>query len=62
MQDTKGYWSKDDVRTLKKLFPNMATADVAKELGRPVEAVKKKASRMGLTKSRKYLKAMGRTV
>jgi len=58
---TKGSWSKDDLKELKKLFPNRPTADVAAELGRPTEAVKKKASRMGLKKSPRYMKSLGRT-
>ena len=57
----RGSWSKDDLKQLKKLFPNHPTADVASNLGRPTEAVKKKASRMGLKKSRKYMKSLGRT-
>lgn len=59
--DTKGSWTGQDVRELKKLFPNRPTAEVARKLGRPTEAVKKKASRMGLRKSRKYMKSLGRT-
>lgn len=59
--EMKGSWTKDDVKELKKLFPNRPTAEVAAELGRPTEAVKKKASRMGLRKSRKYMKSLGRT-
>jgi hypothetical protein len=57
----KGSWTRDDVRRLKKLFSNHPTADVAAELGRPTEAVKKKASRMGLRKSGRYMKSRGRT-
>ena len=57
----KGVWSKDDIRQLRKLFPGKATADVASSLGRPTEAVKKKASRMGLRKSRRYMKTLGRS-
>ncbi|MGE5295010.1 MAG: hypothetical protein ACM3VT_09290 [Solirubrobacterales bacterium] len=59
--ELKGSWTKDDVKELKKLFPNRPTAEVAAELGRPTEAVKKKASRMGLRKSRRYMKGLGRT-
>lgn len=59
-RDTKGSWTRDDVKQLKKLFPDRPTADVAASLGRPTEAVKKKASRMGLRKSRKYMKSLGR--
>jgi hypothetical protein len=56
----RGLWSKADVSMLKRLFPTTATAKVAKRLGRKADAVKKKASRMGLGKSRQYLKALGR--
>ncbi|MDI9432063.1 MAG: hypothetical protein RBR19_03910 [Sedimentisphaerales bacterium] len=57
----KGMWSKDDVKQLRKLFPNHATAEVASSLGRPTEAVKKKASRMGLKKARGYMRSLGRS-
>jgi len=57
---TKGTWTKDDLKELKKLFPNRPTAEVAAELGRPTEAVKKKASRMGLKKSNRYMRSLGR--
>ena len=58
---TKGLWTKDDLKLLKKLFTSSPTADVAAKLGRPTEAVKKKASRMGLRKSKKYMKTLGRS-
>ena len=57
---TKGAWTRDDVKELRRLFPSRPTADVAAKLGRPTEAVKKKASRMGLRKSRRYMKSLGR--
>ncbi len=57
----KGLWSKSEISLLKKLFPSNLTAKVAAKLGRPVEAVKKKASRMGLKKTKKYLKSLGRS-
>ncbi len=56
----KGLWSTQHLNLLKKLFPDTATAKIAKKLGRKLDAVKKKASRMGLTKSKKYLKSIGR--
>ncbi len=56
----KGPWTKIDVNTLKKLFPGHPTAEIAAKLGRPTEAVKKRASRMGLRKSKKYMKSLGR--
>jgi len=56
----KGTWSKSDINLLRRLFPNNPTATIAAKLGRPLDAVKKKASRMGLRKSKKYLKSLGR--
>jgi hypothetical protein len=57
----KGSWTREDIRRLRKLFSNRPTAEVAAELRRPTEAVKKKASRMGLRKSGRYMKSLGRT-
>ncbi len=56
----KGLWSKSELSLLKKLFPNNPTAEIAAKLGRPNDAVKKKASRMGLRKSKRYLRTLGR--
>ena len=56
----KGTWTPSDLKLLKQKFPNTATAEVAAKLGRPVDAVKKKASRMGLRKTKKYMKSLGR--
>ena len=56
----KGLWSKSEVKLLRKLFSNNLTAQLAAELGRSTDTVKKKASRMGLRKSKKYLKSLGR--
>lgn len=56
----KGLWLKSEVNLLKKLFSNSPTAAIAAKLGRPTDAVKKKASRMGLRKSKKYMKSLGR--
>jgi hypothetical protein len=58
---TKGLWTKDDLKLLKGTFSNNPTANVAAKLGRPTEAVKKKASRMGLSKTKKYMKTLGRS-
>ena len=57
---TKGTWSAKDLSILKKQFPNTLTAQIAKKVGRKVDAVKKKASRMGIKKSKRYLKSIGR--
>lgn len=57
---TRGTWSKKDLNLLVKLFPNTPTAQIAKKVKRKTDAVKKKASRMGLRKSKRYLKSIGR--
>jgi hypothetical protein len=56
----KGRWSTQDLNMLKRLFPTTPTSKVAQKVGRKLDAVKKKASRMGLKKSRAYLKRIGR--
>ncbi len=56
----RGLWSKSELALLKKLFPSNPTAEIAAKLGRPTDAVKKKASRMRLRKSKRYLKSLGR--
>ena len=56
----RGQWSRRDINLLKRLFPATATSKIAKKLHRKTDAVKKKASRMGLKKARAYLKRIGR--
>jgi hypothetical protein len=56
----RGLWTKADVNLLTKLFPTNPTSKIAKRLRRKTDAVKKKASRMGLRKSKVYLKSIGR--
>lgn len=56
----KAQWTTKETNLLKKLFPNTPTAKVASKVGRKTDAVKKKASRMGLKKSKAYLKKLGR--
>jgi hypothetical protein len=56
----RGRWSTRDIDLLKRLFPVTATSKVAVKLRRKTDAVKKKASRMGLKKSRVYLRRIGR--
>jgi len=52
-------WKKQEVKELRRLFKERSTAYRAGYLRRPLEAVKKKASRLGLKKSKKYLKSIG---
>jgi len=54
-------WKPSEVALLKKLFANNPTSKIAKQLRRKTDTVKKKASRMGLRKSKKYLRKLGRT-
>ena len=60
-KSARGTWSTKDLNLLVKLFPNTPTAEIAKKVKRKTDAVKKKASRMGLKKSKRYLKSIGRT-
>lgn len=53
-------WLARDINLLKKLFPTNPTSKIAKKLKRKLDAVKKKASRMGLKKAKKYLKSLGK--
>ncbi len=55
-----GLWSKDEVKLLKKLFPNRTTQEVADQLGRSLRSVMRKAEKMRLKKSKKHLKSLGR--
>jgi hypothetical protein len=56
----KGLWTKAEENLLKKLFSKNPTSKIAAKLGRKTDAVKKKAGRMKLRKSKKYLKSIGR--
>ena len=53
-------WSNDDLKSLRRIYPNTPTADVCKQLGRSIWSVKCKASSLDLTKTKKYLKSIGR--
>jgi hypothetical protein len=58
---TTGLWSKDEIKKLRKIFPNMSTREAAEKVGRPLETTRKKAYKLGLHKSKQYLKSIGRT-
>lgn len=53
-------WTREDVRTLRNLFRNNSNTDVAAALSRTPKAVERKASKLGLTKTKKYLRSLGR--
>lgn len=54
-----GVFSKAETKTLKKMFPNTSTKEIAKKLNRKPKSVEAKASNLGLKKTTKYLKSMG---
>lgn len=53
-------WSRGEVAQLKRLFASNSTKAVAKELRRSVKSVGQKASRLGLKKTKRYMKSLGR--
>lgn len=56
-------WTREEVRTLRTLFRNSPTATVAQALDRTPKAVERKAAKLNLTKTKKYLrKQLGRNV
>jgi len=54
-----GVFSKEETKSLKKLFPNTSIKELAKKLNRKPKSVEAKASQLGLKKTIKYLKKMG---
>ena len=52
-------WTKEDDKQLKKLFPNTLSAAVAETMGRTEGSVKKRAGRLGLKKTKKFLRSIG---
>lgn len=51
----RAYWSKAEVRILRKRYPHDLGADVAAALGRPLRGIYQKAKELGLKKSAKFL-------
>ena len=56
-----GVWSKEEVKQLKQMFRSTSTKKVAEKLGRAERSVEAKASKLGLKKTKKYLKSIGRS-
>ena len=54
-----GVFSKEEIKVLKKMFPNTKTKELAKKLNRKSKSVQARASKLGLKKTTKYLKKMG---
>ena len=63
MSETKqgSVWTVEDVKVLKKNFRNASNAQVGVILQRTTKSVERKAAKLGLTKTKKYLRSMGRT-
>ncbi len=57
---TRKKWTREEIKYLKRVFRNMRTADVAKQMRRTVSSVQQKATILGLKKTKKYLKSIGR--
>ena len=60
MRTSSDRWSKDEVKLLKKIFRDTSNREVAEQLGRSISSVSAKASALGLRKTKKYLKSIGR--
>lgn len=55
-------WTKEEVRSLRRYFGSRSNEDVATMLNRSPKAIERKAAKLGLTKSKKYLRSLGRKV
>jgi hypothetical protein len=56
--DVYCYWTKDDIKLLRKLYPNTVTQQLADKLKRSAGSVKTKARQLGLKKTARYLKTI----
>lgn len=59
-KNNKENWTVGDVKVLRKLFGNTSNKSVAMALDRTPKAVERKASKLGLSKTKKYLKTLGK--
>ena len=55
-------WTREEVRTLKQIFRNNSNSEVAVVLDRSPKSVERKAAKLKLKKTKKYLRALGRAV
>ena len=53
-------WTRQEVKTLKSIFGNTTNVKVAATLQRSPKAVERKAAKLGLTKTKKHLRSLGR--
>ena len=55
-------WTREEIRQLKLIFRSHSNVKVAATLKRTPKAVERKAARLGLVKTKKYLRSIGRPV
>jgi len=55
-------WTREEIRTLKSIFRNQSNTAVAQVLDRTPKAVERKAAKLNLTKTKKYLRSLGRSI
>lgn len=55
-------WTQNEVRALKTIFRSYSNSAVSMVLDRTSKAVERKAAKLGLKKTKKYLKKLGRSV
>ena len=55
-------WTREEIRTLKSIFRNQPNTAVAQVLDRTPKAVERKAAKLSLTKTKKYLRKLGRSI
>jgi len=53
-------WTREEIRSLRKLFRANSNQSVANVLERTPKAVERKAAKLGLVKTKKYLQSLGR--
>jgi len=51
-------WAKKDVSALRKSYSSTSNKEIASKLGRTEKAIEQKASRLGLKKSKTYMKKL----
>lgn len=55
-------WTQNEVRALKTIFRSFSNLSVSEVLDRTSKAIERKAAKLGLKKTKKYLRKLGRSV
>lgn len=53
-RQTRPHWKPKEDRLLRKLYPKLLAAEVATRIGRPREAIYRRATQLGITKSTEF--------